>query len=204
MRCCGYGARPLVVGALGDGMGRWRVLAAGVLRCLTARGLTSGVFASGACIRTRCLTATFLASSPASNVDEEGSDLVRDTDWVEEEGARGVFAARGGIGWVLRARDVSCIYRSAAILRELDDASENMICRFVGAAFLPPTLDDSAVVPVDHDVVSFLRALAYADNEKFETDCFRPLDVSPVGLPIGSKSVTIGLLVRYDWIREGL
>ena len=73
------------------------------------------------------------------------------------------------------------------ILQELDDVLENMVCWLVGAAFLPPTLDNSAVVPIDHDVVSFLRALAYADNEKFEADCFSPLDVSPIGLPIGSK-----------------
>ena len=70
-------------------LGRWHVLAAGVLHCLTTHGLMSGVFASGACIRTRRLAATFLASSPVSNIDEEGSDLIRDTDWVKEEGVWG-------------------------------------------------------------------------------------------------------------------
>ena len=59
--------------------------------------------------------ATFLASSPVSNVDKERPGFVWDDDWVEEEGARGVHASGGAIGWVLHAWDIPCMYHSAAI-----------------------------------------------------------------------------------------
>ena len=113
VRCCGYGAGPLAVGVLEEGMGSWRALTSAVLRHLTARGSLSVASIPGFCMRTRRLTTTFLASSPTSNIDEERAGLDRDDDWVEEEGTGGVDATGRGIRGVLGTRYVSCVYCSA-------------------------------------------------------------------------------------------
>ena len=82
MRCCRYGAGALADGVLGGGMGRLRILASEVLHRLTAGGSPSMASAPGSCGRTRRLTAAFLARSPASNIDKEGTGLGWDDDWV--------------------------------------------------------------------------------------------------------------------------
>ena len=110
--------------------------------------------------RTKRFTAAFLASSPASNIDEESSDLAGNNDWIEEEGAGWVDAAGRGIGGILGTRDVLRVYRSATILRILDDASENMVCWSVRATSFPPAFNDPAVVPVCKDVIPFICKLA--------------------------------------------
>ena len=48
------------------------------------------------------------------------------------------------------------IYCSVAILRELEDALENVVGGFVGTASLPPALDDSPVVPIDNNVIALV------------------------------------------------
>ena len=49
------------------------------------------------------------------------------------------------------------MYRSVAILRKLEDASENVVGGPVGATSLPPTLDDPTVVSINDNVVALSR-----------------------------------------------
>ena len=160
LRRCGYGAGPLVVGVLGGGIGRGCNLASEALRRLVAGALTLALTTSQSNLCSRCLTIAFWVSAPTSCVNEERSGFDRDRDWVEEEGPGWVESAGGSIGRVLHTRDVSGVYRSSAILRKLDDASENVVRWLVGAALFPPTFDDPAVVSVNHDMISFARQLA--------------------------------------------
>ena len=81
VRCCGYGAGPLVDGVVAEGMVSCRGLASGTFLSFVARGPSPRSLGSRA--RTRRPIAIPLASSPGLNVDEEGSDLVRDDDGVE-------------------------------------------------------------------------------------------------------------------------
>lgn len=81
VRCCGYGAGPLIDGVVADGMVSCRGLASGSFLSFVARGLAPRSLGSRA--RTRRPIAIPLASSPGLNVDEEGPNLVRDDDGVE-------------------------------------------------------------------------------------------------------------------------
>ena len=137
--------------------------------------------------RTRCLMAVLFASSPGSYIDEEMPSVVVDGDGVEEEGAGGIVASGGWVGGILRARDVSSMYRSAAILRKLEDASENVVGGPIGAAPFPPSFDDSMVVPVDDNMVALICDGEYVCGEEFKGDSFGPLDVPPLGLPAGCQ-----------------
>ena len=138
--------------------------------------------------RTKCLTAALFASSPGSYIDEEMSSVAVDEDGFEEEGTRGVVASGGWVGRILRARDVSSMYRSATILRKLEDASENVVGGRIGTAPFPPSFNDSAVVPVDDDVIALVCDGEYMCGEEFEGDGLCPLDVPPLGLPAGHQS----------------
>ena len=102
------------------------------------------------------MAATFLAISPASNIDKERPGLAWDDDWVEEKGAGGVEATGGAIGWVLRTWDIPRVYRSAAILRKFDETTEDKVCRPVGTTLFPPSLDDPAIVSMEDDVIALL------------------------------------------------
>ena len=153
VRCCGYWAGALAVGVFGVGMGRWRILASGALRCLIAWGSPSSVSIPESCDCARRLTTALFAISPASNIDEERTGFDRDNDWAEEERSGGVNAPRRGVGGVLGAGDVSRIYCSAMLLRKSNDAPEHEVGWPIGAAFLPPTFDDPPVVSIDDDVV---------------------------------------------------
>ncbi len=62
------------------------------------------------CGRTSCLTVAPLASSKASDVDEEVLDLFRDSDAVKQEFEWGVVAPGGGVCRVLCAQDISHVY----------------------------------------------------------------------------------------------
>ena len=97
------------------------------------------------------------ASSPGSNIDEEGLCLTQDGDWVEHEGTGWVDALRRGICWVFCTRYVSCMYHSAAILQKLEDVSENIVGGPVGTTLFPPPLDDSPVVSIYNDMVALAR-----------------------------------------------
>ena len=145
---------PLTDGVVAGGMGLWRGLASETLCCLGAGGSVSAGALLFPRARTRHLTAVDFASSPGSNIDEEGSCLARDGDWVEHEGTGWVDASRRGICWVFCAQYVSCMYHSAAILRKLEDASENIVGGPVGATLFPPPLDDSLVVSIYDDMVA--------------------------------------------------
>ena len=154
MRCLGYGAAPLTDGVVAGSMGMCRGLASETLRCLGTGGSVSAGASSFPQARTRHLTAVDFASSPGSNINEEGSCLAWDGDWVEHEGTGGVDASRRGICWVFCAWYISCMYRSAAILRKLEDVSENIVGGPVGTTLFPPPLDDSPVVSVYDDMVA--------------------------------------------------
>ena len=160
VRCCGYRAGPFATGVFNGGIGRGRALTSMPFRCLITWCSMSAGSGPGLRARTKRFTAAFLASSPASNIDEESSDLAGNNDWIEEEGAGWVDAAGRGIGGILGTRDVSRVYRSAMILCILDDASENMVCWSVRATSFPPAFDDPAIVPICKDVIPFICKLA--------------------------------------------
>ena len=160
VRCCGYGAGPFAAGVFDGGIGRGRVLTSMPFCCLIAWCLMSTGFGPGLHARTKRFMAAFLASSPASNIDEESSDLAGNNDWIEEEGAGWVDATGRGISGILGTQAVSRVSRSAMILRILDDASENMVCWSVRATSFPPAFNDPAVVPVCKDVIPFICKLA--------------------------------------------
>ena len=154
VRCCGYGAGPLTDGVVTEGMVSCRGLASGTLLSLVARGSTPRSLDPRT--RTRRPIAILLASSLGLYVDEEGPDLVRDDDGVEKEGAGGVTSSRGTVRRVFCTRDISRVKRSTAILRELEDATEDCVGGFVGAAALPPPLDDPSIVAVEQDAVALV------------------------------------------------
>jgi len=95
-----------------------------------------------------------LASSKASDVNEEVLDLFRDGDAVKQEFEWGVAAPGGGVCQVLCARDISHVYSPIVALRYPKDASEDVIGGLVGAGSLPPSFDDPPVVPIDFNVFS--------------------------------------------------
>jgi hypothetical protein len=115
VRCCGYGAGPLVVGVTAGGMGRGRSLASGTLRRLADGGSTLGASVSGFHSCVMRLTMAALASSLGSEIQEEGPNFVRDGDGVKQEGAGGVDALGWGVSRVLRAWNILCVYRSIAV-----------------------------------------------------------------------------------------
>ena len=115
MRCCGYGAGPLTVEVVADGMASCRGLTSRIFLSLTTRGPTSGT--SSPRVRTRRSIVIFLASSPGLDIDEEGADLAGEDDGIEQEGAGRVDPSRGSICGVFRARDVFCVNRFTAKFR---------------------------------------------------------------------------------------
>jgi hypothetical protein len=90
VRCCGYGAGPLVVGVVLGGMGSGHGLTSITFLCLAAHSSASRLLSSGSRVHTRSLTVVLLASSPGSDIDEEVLGFVRDNDGIEEEGTQGV------------------------------------------------------------------------------------------------------------------
>ena len=134
-------------------MARSRCLASGTILCLTVRCPASRL--SGSHLQTRCLIATFLASSPGLDIEEKWSYFVGDGNRVEQEGAGRVESPGGTICGVFRTRDISCVNFSTAIFRQLENTPEDVVGRFVGAAALPPPLDNPSIVAVEHDVLAF-------------------------------------------------
>ena len=84
MRCCGYGAGPLTVEVVADGMVSCRGLRSRIFLSLTTHGPTSGTLSPH--VRTRRSIVIFLASSPGLDIDEEGADLAGEDDGIEQEG----------------------------------------------------------------------------------------------------------------------
>ena len=48
------------------------------------------------------------------------------------------------------------MYRSVAIFRKLDDVAEDLVGWPVGTTPLPPALDNSMVVPIKDDMITFI------------------------------------------------
>jgi hypothetical protein len=115
VRCCGYGAGPLVVRVTAGGMGRGCSLTSRTLCHLADGGSTLGASVSGFCSCVMCLTTAALASSLGSDIQEEGPNFVRDGDGVEQEGAGGVDALGWGVSRVLHAWNILCVYCSIAV-----------------------------------------------------------------------------------------
>jgi hypothetical protein len=111
------------------------------------------------------LSAACLASSPGSDVNEEGPDFQGDRDVVEEEVAWGVHTPGGGICRVFCAWDISCVYHSIVIFRKLEDAMEDIVGGSVGTRPFPPAFDNPAVVPIYEDMLSFECEHAYANDK---------------------------------------
>ena len=88
VRFCWYGAGALAVGVDAGGISSSRGLASRTLLCLAAH--VPMPRSSDSRARIIRPTVILLASSSGSDVDEEGSDLVRDDDGVKHEGSRGV------------------------------------------------------------------------------------------------------------------
>jgi len=91
------------------GIGRWRGLVSRGFCHLAALDSASDN-ACASSVSTSCLSAALLASSKTSDVNEERPDLFGDGDMAEEELGRRVLAPGGGIGGVLCAWDVFCVY----------------------------------------------------------------------------------------------
>lgn len=85
VRFCWYGASLATAGDMSGVSERFRGLASEVFLCLVPRGSGSGVSLSGPCTWPRCLKVTSLASHTESSINEEGFDLLRDGDRVEQE-----------------------------------------------------------------------------------------------------------------------
>ena len=81
-----YGAGALTVDVVAGGIASCRGLASQIFLCLTARDPAPRSSASRD--RTIRPTASLLASSFGSDVDEKGADFVRDDDRVKHAGSR--------------------------------------------------------------------------------------------------------------------
>ena len=128
-------------------------LASGTLLCLTVHCLASR--SSGSCPRARCLITTLLASSPGLDIEEKRSYFIRDSNRVEQEGTGGVVSLGGTICGVFCTRDISCVNLSTMIFGQLKNMLEDVVGWFVGAAVLPPSLNDPSIVTVEFDVLTF-------------------------------------------------
>ena len=91
------------------------------------------------------------------NVDEERAEFGRDVKVIEEEFVWGKVSSGGGIGWVVGARNVSCVKHPNVVFQKFQDASEDAVGWSAGAGFPPPPLDDPPVVSIDFDVITFTR-----------------------------------------------
>ena len=121
MRFRGYGAGLLCVVDRVGGMGRLRGLVSRGFRRLACLGSALSETPVAFCVRTSALMAAPLARSGGLSrglyVDEEGFDLRRDGEVVEEKLSGRVAASGGGISWVVLARDVSRVYKPIVLLR---------------------------------------------------------------------------------------
>ena len=81
IRCCGYGAGPLIVRFVTDWMGSCRGLVSGTLLSLVTQCPPSK--SSNSHTHTRHPIAIFLATSLGLDIDKEGSDLVWDDNGIE-------------------------------------------------------------------------------------------------------------------------
>lgn len=61
----------------------------------------------------------------------------------------------GTICGVFHTQDISRVNLSTAIFQELENMLEDMVGQFVGAAALPPSLDDPSIVAIEYDVFTF-------------------------------------------------
>ena len=50
-----------------------------------------------------------------------------------------------------------CVYSPTAMFRKVKDTAEDAVSGSVGTRSLPPSLDDSPVVPVDREVLTLAR-----------------------------------------------
>lgn len=78
------------------------------------------------------------------------------------------------------------------------DAPENEINLSISTSASPPPLNDSDVVTVDFDMCSCGGNPHEVLDQKLETDCFRPSDVSSVSLPSRDKPPCTPVLSNRD------
>jgi len=79
------------------------------------------------------------------------------------------------------------MYCPIVLLQEAVDAPEDLVNLFVSASTCPPSLNDANVVVVDLDMGSGCGDLYDVSDQKFETDCLCPSDVSSLAFPTWDK-----------------
>ena len=157
VRFFGYGAGALSGGLSAWGIGSWRCLVSSSLRRFCSPCCSFGLLLSQDGARTNRFSATLLSRSLGPDVNEERAEFTGNVEVVKEEFVWGKVASGGGIGWIVGARDVSCVKRPMVVFRKFQDVSEDVVGWSAGAGFSPPPLNDPPVVSIDFDVIAFAR-----------------------------------------------
>ncbi|KAJ7750694.1 hypothetical protein DFH07DRAFT_690627, partial [Mycena maculata] len=115
---------------------------------------------------------------------DEGSERIRDGNGREKEVTRWEFSSGRAIGRVGARADVTRVNGDARVAGDGVNLFENVVRLFVCAPPVPPTFDDTIVIPVDNNV-SWLGTQRDDDtDEEFEPDGFRPQDFSVFAFPL--------------------
>lgn len=122
----------------------------------------------------------------------EVTDILSDRrgydDCREEERTLIVLSSGGAVRWIFFAGNISRVEVDALLFREGMDMLEDLICGSVPAPAFPPAFDDASVVSKDFDVRASGRGRDKREDEKPETNCFSPTNVSAVLFPPWQES----------------
>jgi hypothetical protein len=144
-------------------------------------------FGNGCRVTTSSEEALFCWGEWGLRVDEEPVEFWRELDGREEEMCWWVDSSWWGVGWIILAAYVACVKRvlNWAVCNDCVQPLENSVDGSVPAAPVPPTFDDTFVISVCDEIVSFFTIFDEASNEAFKCDRFSPSDISLAvkGLP---------------------
>lgn len=126
-------------------------------------------------------------------VDNELLKMLRDGNWREYEVARSICSSQWGIGWVVFGRNELCDDardRAGAVSQEGVNSLEHAVDGVVAMTPDPPAFDNTGVITVDDDVGVLRKGARDGFEQKLETDCFSPGNVSFAvsGLPVGQET----------------
>jgi hypothetical protein len=115
-----------------------------------------------------------------SGVDKETVKAFGKGDRREQKGIGGVYPSRWSVGGIVFAFDIDCVYPSTvgSVCKKEVDPFEYFVDGPVPAPAIPPSFNDSIVIPVGQVVLSTIINAAEQADETLESNSFSPADIA--------------------------